>query len=181
MGATFSDDGCYRYTLWRTVRLAEGQENKGLVVFVMLNPSTADAEKDDPTIGRCRALARRWGYGQLKVVNLFAYRSPKPKELAAAKQTGKDIVGQENDDTLRSATKDANLVVCAWGQSVSLIGGGQARSQQVRRLIEKPHNLGVTRKDGQDYPLHPNSSLVPKCAKPQLWDLRPLDSSLRSE
>ena len=169
-GATFSDDGCYRYTLWRTVRLAEGQENKGLVVFVMLNPSTADAEKDDPTIGRCRALARRWGYGQLKVVNLFAYRSPKPKELAAAKQAGKDIVGQENDDTLRSATKDANLVVCAWGQGVSVTKDGRSRVKKVLGMIDRPHHLGVTTKDGLDFPLHPNSPLVPKGTKPQLWN-----------
>jgi hypothetical protein len=77
-GATLSDCGRYRYRLWR--RWADGPT----VLFVMLNPSTADADVDDPTIRRCIGFARSWGAGALEVVNLYAWRATQPAELKAA-------------------------------------------------------------------------------------------------
>ena len=87
-GADFDPTGVYRYSLWR-----EWDARAPAVAFVMLNPSTADAGKDDPTIRRCASFARSWGYGSLEVVNLFAYRASEPKRL---RQTP-DPIGPAND------------------------------------------------------------------------------------
>lgn len=72
--ASISECGTYRWTLQR--RWAAGER----VCWIMLNPSTADAERDDPTVLRCMAFSRSWGYGGLIVVNLYPFRSSKPAE-----------------------------------------------------------------------------------------------------
>src|SRR5581483_9586135 len=95
----------YRYSLARF--FGDG----GVVNFIMLNPSTADAETDDPTIRRCLGFAKAWGYGTLVVTNLFAYRATDPAELAKAG----DPVGPDNDTRLWSEAQLSDLVVCAWG------------------------------------------------------------------
>jgi hypothetical protein len=77
----------------------------------MLNPSTADAEKFDPTVRRCFGFARDWGFGGLEVVNLFALRSTYPEQLKKVS----DPVGPENDAVIRRAVKAADLVVASWG------------------------------------------------------------------
>ena len=108
--ARFSPCGAYRYHLTR--RWAEGE----MLTFVMLNPSTADADLDDPTIRRCIGFARREGAAGLQVVNLFAYRATKPKDLWAARAV-QNIVGPENERVLEDAAASANSfpLVCAWG------------------------------------------------------------------
>jgi hypothetical protein len=73
--ATISDCGRYRYTLGRT------WSDEPPVLFVMLNPSTADADVDDNTISKCIGFAKRWGHGGITVVNLYAWRATNPKEL----------------------------------------------------------------------------------------------------
>lgn len=107
--AWISDDGLYRYNLTR--RWAEGP----LLTFVMLNPSTADAHTDDPTIRRCMGFARREGLNGIRVVNLFALRSPKPVALLAAG----DAVGPDNEKAIVLALGEAHYhktpVVAAWG------------------------------------------------------------------
>ena len=80
--------GNYRYLLWR-----EWDSDRKIVSFIMLNPSRADAEINDPTITRCINFAKSWGYGRLEVVNLFAYRTSHPSLL---KQTAEPI-GRDND------------------------------------------------------------------------------------
>ena len=119
--AVLSDCGTYRYALMR--RWAEGHPLR----FVMLNPSTADAEQDDPTIRRCIGFAKREGYAALIVLNLYAYRSTDPKALL----TCADPVGPDNDRILRnhllSATEGHNPVVAAWGVN--------ARPERVERVL----------------------------------------------
>src|SRR5437588_2477108 len=85
--AVFSPDGRYRYLLTR--RLGRSRR---VATFIMLNPSTADAINNDPTIRKCVGFARRWGCGLLQVVNLFALRATEPRVLRAAA----DPVGPEN-------------------------------------------------------------------------------------
>ena len=87
-GATLSADRVYRYTLWR-----EWDSNKGYVNFLMLNPSVADEEIPDRAIARCVAFAKAWGYGAIRVTNLFAFRATDPDEMKAAAAP----IGSEND------------------------------------------------------------------------------------
>ena len=107
--ARLSECGRYRYWLGRIWDEADS------LVFVMLNPSTADAAIDDPTIRRCMAFARREGYGGISVLNLYALRSPDPKALL----TCEDPVGPENDGylrlTLEEQARRGHPVIAAWG------------------------------------------------------------------
>lgn len=96
--------GPYRYTLTRV-----WEEERPRVCFVMLNPSTADASQEDPTIRRCLSFARSWGYGSLEVVNLFAWRATKPTDIFSAPSP----VGEENDHHLALAFARAERIIAA--------------------------------------------------------------------
>src|SRR3954471_10304152 len=106
-GAHLSSDGVYRYTL---SRLWDTDPVSPEMVWVMLNPSTADAAVDDPTIRRCIGFARLWGYAGIRVVNLFALRAADPKALLAHQ----DPVGPDNDHWLRAVTGE-RFTMAAWG------------------------------------------------------------------
>lgn len=107
--AEISDCGKYRWWLQR--RWADGP----LVCFVMLNPSTADAEKDDPTIRRCVSYAKMWGFGALSVRNLFPFRTPSPKVLGKAMNQGIDCRGGERGLGELTVCRTAGLVIAGWG------------------------------------------------------------------
>ena len=102
--AAFSPDRRYRYTLRR-----QWDDALPYCLFVMLNPSTADATQDDPTIRRCIGFTKAWGFGGLLVGNLFALRSTDPAALYHAD----DPVGPENDSCLRTLRDEAALSVAA--------------------------------------------------------------------
>jgi len=105
---------CEKYRYWLTRELRKGDIKP--VIFVMLNPSTADGENDDRTITRCMDYAKRWGGSHLVVVNLFAIRSTDPKLIKKVD----DPYGVSGDDAIRKARDLALLhdgvVVCAWGE-----------------------------------------------------------------
>ncbi len=125
-GALISDDGTYRFKLWRS--LSEG--HAGMCVnFIMLNPSTADHEKDDPTIRRCIGYARSWGFGKLIITNLFALRSTDPGAL----KVHEDPIGEDNDDQIMQAADMSHRIIFAWGNHGSLFGRGDA----VRKLLDQ--------------------------------------------
>ena len=107
--AVISPNGVYRYQLRRDIKNPTGNKK---VCFVMLNPSTADAEKDDPTIRRCKHFTRREGGEELIVVNMFAFRATDPKALRA---TGWPIVGSQNPLNIVGAVELSHVVVVAWG------------------------------------------------------------------
>lgn len=142
--AYISEDDIYRYSLSR-----DWNEEFPMMLFIMLNPSTADAVVDDPTIRRCIGFAEREDMGGIEVVNLFAFRATDPKDMKSAA----DPVGPENDTVIRQALMEAETVVCAWGAH----GNHQGRSQAVLDLIRgeghKPLSLGPLTKGGQ--PRHP--------------------------
>lgn len=139
-GARFSPCGLYRYLLWR-----EWDGTRAVLVWVMLNPSTADAEHDDATIRKVIGFAKAWGYGSILVLNLFAYRSTKPAGL----RTVADPIGPDNDAILLTIAAKGVDVVCAWGANAD-----PARALAVRRYFQRiPLTCLGTTKDGQ--PRHP--------------------------
>lgn len=142
LGADISPCGAYRYSLWRT-----WEYDAGACLFIMLNPSTADGGKDDPTIRRCVHFAKRERCGGLEVVNLFAYQATKPEEMMATA----DPIGPLNVRSITGAAQRASLIIVAWGahggyRSQGVVAAGLAGAH--RPL----HCLGTT-KDG--HPRHP--------------------------
>lgn len=142
-GAVIDKTGLYRYSLWR-----EWDIDKSKVVFIMLNPSKADASIDDPTLRRCINFAKSWDYGSLIVVNLFAYRSSSPLELRQVEAP----VGKQNDRYLKKAIKSADRVVVAWGNNGKLMRRDRLVLELLSKLKVQPHCLGITK---VGYPRHP--------------------------
>ena len=156
--AIFSDDQRYRYMLSRL-----WDPLKSNVVFILLNPSTADAEANDPTVRRCIGYARDWGHGGLYVLNLYALRSTDPKAL----KTDPDPVGPLNDFYIRNVIwrqvgilRLETPVVCGWGAQ-----GDSNRQAKVLNLLKvigvKPLCLGTTNTGMPRHPLY-----LPKDLKP---------------
>ena len=137
--ATFSEDRKYRYTLYR-----EWNQQKGMVMIIGLNPSTADETKDDPTIRRCLNFAKDWGFGRLMMVNLFAIRGTDPQILKEVS----DPIGPQNDFYLKSMAEKSDLIIGAWGVD----GVYKNRGVTIKKLIPDMNCLGIT-KNGQ--PKHP--------------------------
>jgi hypothetical protein len=106
--AVFSPCGLYRYTLERA-----WAQLPRYVLWIMHNPSTADAAKNDATIRRCIGYARAWGYTGILVGNLYAWRSTSPRALYKIA----DPIGPENEQHVRGLVRRASLVVCAWGEA----------------------------------------------------------------
>lgn len=142
--AEFSADRRYRYLLRR--RVAESQKR---VLFVMLNPSKADEERNDPTIRRCIGFARSWGFGILEVVNLFALMSTYPKALLKAD----DPVGPDNDAAIRAALESTDTVVLAWGNHGLDHENRAAEVTAMARKATRPSCLGLTMKGAPRHPL----------------------------
>jgi hypothetical protein len=123
------------------------------VLFVALNPSTADAISDDPTIRRCIGFARSWGFGKLVVANLFALRSTDPSVLVDAD----DPIGPKNDWWLRTLSKKAELTIAAWG----IHGALHDRAAHVLPMLRSVHHLGRTRAGHPRHPLYLRGSCLP--------------------
>ena len=123
----------YRYALWRT-----WNDKKGKVLFIGLNPSTADETIDDTTITRCIRYATQWGYGGVIMGNLFAYRTPSPEEM----KREKDPVGPDNDSWLKKLKEEADIVVAIWGNAGCHLG----RSDKVAEMFPKMMCLRLTAK-----------------------------------
>lgn len=142
-GAVFSKCRRWRYLLWRRWDASLPVAN-----FLMLNPSTADEFKLDPSCTRARVYAERWGYGSLIVTNIFGWRATDPEEMKAVR----DPVGPGNDRAILRAARESAIVVCAWGNHGAHLG----RSNAVRALLEKggiaPRCL---RMNGSGEPAHP--------------------------
>lgn len=129
-----------------------------MACFAMLNPSTGDASKDDPTLRKDQTYARLWGYGGIAVVNLHAYRTSSPKQLL--KYTG-DSVGPMNDYWIRHWADRCAVVICAWGVN----GSHKQRAASVMYdLSVRGATLRCIRWTKSGFPEHPlylPSNLVP--------------------
>jgi hypothetical protein len=197
-GAEISDCGKYRYRLWREWRLGNSQqwdmwtEDDGspaldgagqqigeplACVFVMLNPSTADGNEDDPTIRRCVSFAQREGYDRLEVINLFSYRATDPKALLALNHND-DPVGTDNERHVDLTLNRAGLVICGWGvhgghigQDETMLGWLQDRIDLLPRQVAIMA-LGITKAGHPRHPLYLPSN-APLISYNGLRQLRP--------
>ncbi len=138
----------YRYAMWRI-----WDDSKPCVMFIGLNPSTADAHTDDPTLVRCVNFARDWGYGGLYTGNLFAWRATDPRELRRAA----DAVGPDNDKTLRQLAARVDQVIAAWGNDGTYLD----RSHWVRAMIANLYCLKINKSGEPAHPLYLKGGLKP--------------------
>ena len=163
--ATLSPDGVYRYTLERV-----WAPSLPRVVWVMLNPSTADAEQDDPTIRRCVGFAKAWGYGGIVVVNLFAYRTKSPAVLAEMRGARVDVVGPGNLSAVEGVLgrPENSLVMLAWGASkmAETSDAWRVRASVWSLANDKVSCLGVTKARAPRHPLYVRGSAYPIPAGP---------------
>lgn len=141
--ALLSDCGTFRWRLERETGIA------GLVAAILgVNPSTADAEKDDATIRKDMGFAARLGWRRIIKGNKFACRATDVRELRKAR----DPIGPENDAHLERIMQDADLVVAAWGPLTKLpphLRGRWKRVVEIARLVDKPLYCFGTCQDGQ--------------------------------
>lgn len=146
MSARISECGTYRYFLNRPPLLSL-KNPQPPILWIMLNPSTADATIDDPTIRKCRGFAQQWNCNGINVVNLYALRSTDPAKL----KTHFDPIGPKNFDFLMHAALNHRAGVCAWGSN--------ANSNLVDDTLELLKRTGIAlfclgkNKDGS--PRHP--------------------------
>jgi len=143
----------YRYVLRRS-----WDESLPATMFVMMNPSVADVNVDDPTIARCQAFARSWGSGSIYVVNTFAYRATDQRRLI----TVPDPVGPENDKYILATAKLSQTVVLAYGRSPSAL---RQRGFDVCALLRKSgyrlHALKLNADGSPRHPLYLSAGLTP--------------------
>lgn len=150
--AVLSEDQRYRYLLRRQWIGASNET----CLFVMLNPSTADASNDDATLRKCVGYANRWGYSGLSLVNLFALRSRDPKALA---KDWTQSVGPDNDKHIEQALQRAHQVIVAWGANETM-----GRDQAVLTMLRRSHNiycLRTTKAGKPEHPLYLPADLTP--------------------
>ncbi len=158
--AEISDCHQYRYQLARTWNPHPGQL---IMTWVMLNPSTADAFEDDPTIRRCMGFAKREGFDGIEVVNLFAYRATDPKVIQDLPL--EIAVGPDNDDYIRDTLARSHMVVGAWGANPTR---GRAKvvyeAVMENMLVTGFYCLGRTKDGSPRHPLY-----VKATAAFELW------------
>lgn len=149
-GAVISDDRNYRYVLSR-----EWIGGSKTITFIGLNPSTADAIQDDPTIRRCIGFAKAWDGSRLLMVNLFGYRSTDPAALRGVR----DPIGELNDFWLRRAVLESDVAIAAWGAGGSLL----SRAQQItERFGSRLQVLGYTKDGAPRHPLYLRKTSLPQ-------------------
>ena len=146
--AEISDCGRYRYRLTRYWRPGS------TCVFIMLNPSTADADHDDRTIGRCINFAKREACGKLVVVNLYAWRDKSPRALFEAQDRGAPIIGPLNGIAIERAFREAKVIIAGWGANPRI----KPRSRDIAAWAEatgyKLKCLGNTTSGAPQHPLY---------------------------
>lgn len=151
--STFADIsrcGAYRYSLQRAWR-----DGAPVAIFIGLNPSTADASIDDPTIRRCVGFADSWGCGALVMLNLFALRSTDPREL----YNHPAPIGPENNNSLAHYARSAAHIVACWGAHGKLHGRDAAVIDLLGR--DRLHALRFNKDGSPAHPLYLPAALKP--------------------
>lgn len=138
----------YRYALWRS-----WDDSKPRVMFIGLNPSTADEAQDDPTLRRCMNYAQAWGFGSVCIANLFAFRATEPNDMKIAKNP----IGPQNDKWLKKLVGQSSLIIAAWGNDGLFLD----RSAQVRKFLPELHCLKLNKSGEPAHPLYQKANLNP--------------------
>lgn len=155
MSAYISECGKYRYDLHRLAIDPALVRKVKPIIFIMLNPSTADAEKDDPTIRRCLSFARREGCSHLRVYNLFALRATNPSELKKAENPEGDLNDSFLEEALVEAKEQKWPVIAAWGANELAFERGEALVRDYGPFL----CLGLNRNFTPKHPLYvPNNA-----------------------
>ncbi len=152
--ALFSPCRTWRY--WLRRRLARVGSR---VLFVMLNPSTADERRNDKTIDMCEHFARREGGADLRVVNLGSFCATDPDDFRGAEAAGKDPIGPATDQHIREQAERADLIVAAWGASGKLRtapGVLRDRDQAVLALLRSRRDVYCLGRTQTGEPRHPS-------------------------
>lgn len=156
-GAIFDETDKYRYVLFR--RLSEpGEGVKPVVSFIGLNPSTADAVNDDPTVRRCINYSKAWGAKTFFMLNIFAFRATDPKEMKRTRSP----IGSGNDFHILEVCKLSDIIVAAWGAH----GDYRGRGSEVFKLVTEAgfelKCLGCTKAGLPRHPLYLRKDLKPE-------------------
>lgn len=151
--AVFSDCRQYRYVLHR--RWQYDQPSRS-VLFLLMNPSTATEDVDDPTVRKCRLYTEQWGYNHLIITNIMAYRATHPKLLL-------DVADPVGPDNMRRVacliTMQRPFVVCGWGRIPPKLRYAEAQAMQMLRDCQ-PHVLRLSKSQRPWHPLYlPNDSV----------------------
>jgi hypothetical protein len=155
--ASLSHDGRYRFELTR-----EWDRDRASVLFIMLNPSTADAKEDDPTIRRCIGFARCWGFGKLVVANLSPLRATNPDELL--KHRHDRFAWQANRGSIKRLAEEAAMTVLAWGAHKAVQSDGWSVSGLTWNLPidwREARCLGMTKRGHPKHPLYVAAATPP--------------------
>lgn len=159
-GAEFSDNGIYRYALWRfwNYRVASEGTAKS-VMFIMANPSTAGAWRDDPTTNKCAKYAQRWGYDGMYIGNLYARIDT---HSLFSSFTEKELIGDKADEWLGIMRNSSIVCIAAWG----FMGGYHPeRANTVRAMFPELYHLGLSKEGLPKHPLY-----LPVNTTPTLWE-----------
>ena len=142
-GAAFDQHRAYRFILWRF------WNDSPRVLFIGLNPSTANEINNDPTIRRCIGFAQKWGYGGMYFCNLYSFVSTEPKLLSSV-----EAIHSANIPAITMADSLSVLTVVAWGDGVELVENGKSVAEHIKKLIEPSRCFGLTQKGNPKHPLY---------------------------
>ncbi len=145
--AVLSDCGKYRYLLRRA-----WDHEKPRALFIMLNPSTADAKVDDATIRSCIRICKSWGYGSFEVCNLYGWRSTDPDALNLRDMPM--MIGEKNADVMDGALKRCDVAICAWGTHPAAVKRGYDVCSTIRAMKPAVYCLGKTKNGSPKHPLY---------------------------
>ena len=150
-GAILSSCKKHRLQLWR-----EWNSNLPKVLFIMLNPSTADHEQDDPTLRRCMDFAKQWGYGGLYIGNLYSFRAADPRTLLKVSK----FSHRDNYKHISTMAQQCQLLVCAWG-NYPIIKKLGTPLNILKQLNQKLHCIALSKTGTPKHPLYLKKSLTP--------------------
>jgi hypothetical protein len=142
-GAILDHERRYRFLLWRF------WDDRPRMLFVGLNPSTANELQDDPTIRRLCGFAQSWGYGGIYACNVFSQITPYPNELRA-----ETAIHPADVHALQMVSELAVLAVCGWGDGIERAAYGAARANTIRGYLKAPMCFGLTSKGNPKHPLY---------------------------